>query len=54
LKKLLTTKELAELLKVTTVTIWRWRDNGLPFIKIGRSIRFDFDEVMKWIRANKN
>lgn len=43
-------KELQEHLKVSSVTIWRWRKEGLPFKKLGpQSIRFDLEEVMKWL-----
>lgn len=45
----ITTEELAEKLKVTRQTIWLWRKNGLPHIKISRSVRFDFEAVLEWI-----
>jgi excisionase family DNA binding protein len=31
----------------------RWRKEGMPFIKMGRGVRFDQDAVMKWIKDNK-
>jgi predicted DNA-binding transcriptional regulator AlpA len=46
---LLTTKDLQEMLKVTAVTIWRWRKEGMPFQKIGNSIRFKEREVIDWL-----
>jgi predicted DNA-binding transcriptional regulator AlpA len=46
---LLTTKDLQEMLKVTAVTIWRWRKEGMPFQKIGNSIRFKEKEVFDWL-----
>lgn len=52
MKKYITTKELAKMLQVAEITIFRWRQRGLPHIKVGRSIRYDFDEVMKWIEKN--
>lgn len=47
--ELLTTKELESLLKVTSVTIWRWRNQGMPFEKINNSIRFDRNKVLHWL-----
>jgi excisionase family DNA binding protein len=47
---LLTTEELAQMLKVSTRTLIRWRKEGLPHIQVGyRTIRYDLNEVMKWI-----
>jgi excisionase family DNA binding protein len=52
---LITTKELQEKLGVTSVTIWRWRKEGLPFKKIGvKSIRFDLAEVEAWIEKQNS
>ena len=53
-EKYLTLNELSEKLKLSRSTIDAWRREGLPFIKMGRNIRFDEDEVMKWIRENKS
>lgn len=52
-KSLLTTTDLMNKYKVARSTIDRWRKDGMPFIKIGRGIRFDEDEVQKWIENNK-
>jgi len=49
----LTTKELQEKFKVTRGTINNWRNEGMPFKKIGRLVRFDYDKVIKWIDENK-
>ena len=46
---LLTVEELMEMLKVSRTTIYLWRKNGLPYKKVGRSIRFDYKEVRDWI-----
>lgn len=51
--KHLTAKQLAEHFQVAPLTIYRWKEKGLPFKRIGsRSIRFDLDEVNSWL-ANK-
>lgn len=49
-KKLITRAELAEILSVKVRTIDSWSsDYGLPRIKINSSVRYDLDEVMKWV-----
>jgi predicted DNA-binding transcriptional regulator AlpA len=50
MSELLTTRELADYFKVTTQTIWRWRDKGMPHIKLNsQNIRYDLVKVNKWI-----
>ena len=49
--KLITISELAELLNVTTRTIYNMvYKNEIPFIKIGGTYRFDADEVIEYFR----
>ena len=48
----LTIKELSEMLKISRFTINNWRDKGLPTIKIGQAVRFNEEEVKKWIEEN--
>lgn len=48
---LLTTKELAEMLQVSSRTIMRWMKFGLPHIKIERTTRFDQDSVSEWLSS---
>lgn len=52
-KTLLTTEDLMLKYKVSRSTIDRWRKEGMPFSKIGRGVRFNEDEVQKWIENNK-
>ena len=47
-KGLLTTEDLMDFFNVTRNTIYNWRSEGLPFIKIGRNIRFDPNDVVEW------
>ena len=50
----LTTKDLCSIYKVTQVTIYNWRKEGMPFITLnGRGIRFEKEPVDEWIRGNK-
>lgn len=47
--EMLTVKELAKRLKIGPHTIWKLRKKGLPFVRIGGSVRFDWAKVMGWI-----
>jgi excisionase family DNA binding protein len=51
--EMLTVEELCAWLKVTRKTTERWRKDGLPYIKVGRSVRFEKDEVLKWLKDNQ-
>lgn len=47
---MLTKKELALILKVTTMTIDRHMKNGLPYKKFPNgTVRFDLEKVMEWL-----
>ena len=52
-EKLITIQQLCELVQVSRSTVDRWRAEGLPFIKIGRGIRFDEKSALEWIK-NRN
>ncbi len=34
-------------------TAWRWRRQGMPFVKLGNQIRYDKDEVLKWLKDKR-
>ncbi|MCM3425583.1 helix-turn-helix domain-containing protein [Bacillus paralicheniformis] len=53
MEKLLTPKQLSEILQVSIETLRRWRKEGMPYKQIGRSVRFNQEEVEKWIEENK-
>lgn len=49
-----TAQELAQMLRVTEMTIYRMAKRGqLPFYSIGRSMRFRAAEVEEFLRAAK-
>ena len=52
--QLLTMKELMAFLKVKRNTVYELRRQGLPVIHLGRSVRFDQDEVIAWVRSNSS
>lgn len=37
---------------ISRTTMWRLRQAGLPYVRIGRGIRYNPDQVMSWLAAN--
>ncbi len=53
LERLLTVKDIADLLQLSQVKVYRMiSDHGLPSIKIGGSRRFRPSEVYAWIEQH--
>lgn len=53
-KRLINKKELAEYLNLSIYTIDTWvSQNRIPYIKMGRRVLFDLDEIEKWIEEQK-
>lgn len=51
---LVTIKELSEFLKVKSSTLYSWVHSGtIPFIKLNGLLRFDMDEITKWVESSK-
>jgi len=52
--RLLTTREVAELLALSTATVLDWFEAGrLPGFKLGRVVRFRESEVLAWLEAQR-
>lgn len=50
---LLTENELCDRLKVDRCFLWKCRNNGMPFIRLGsKIIRYNYEEVLKWFEEN--
>jgi excisionase family DNA binding protein len=49
---LLTVDELCKWLKITRKTTERWRKEGMPFVKIKGSVRFERKAIEHWIEEN--
>lgn len=49
----ITEKELCEWLKIERMTAYRWRKQGLPHIGSRKSIRYNKEEVEKWLREKQ-
>ena len=50
---MLTTKELAEYLKVHENTIYNLTKKGMPYFRIGNDFKFKIEEVEGWLRNNQ-
>ena len=51
---IITEKELSERLKITKVTLHKYRKEGkIPFSQVGRTIRYDYKEVMETLKFKK-
>jgi hypothetical protein len=51
--ELVTEVEIADFLKLSTRTLQSWRINndGPPFVRVGRAIRYRLRDVVRWIEA---
>ncbi len=53
--KVLTVKETADALKVKPQWVYRMiRSDGLPFIRLGRQVRVDEDDLKKWVAERRS
>ena len=54
-KKFLTKKELAELLGLSIYTIDAWvsQRREIPFVKMGKRVMFDIEDVQEWVESQK-
>lgn len=46
----ITEQELCEWLKIKRLTAYRWRKDGMPYIGSRKSIRYNKEEVEKWLK----
>ena len=46
----LTADELAQFFKIKKPTVRLWTRQGVPCLKAGRLVRFNIDEVERWLR----
>lgn len=50
MSRLITTNDLMEKLKVSRTAINNWRNEGMPYEKLGKLVRFDEDAVINWLK----
>jgi excisionase family DNA binding protein len=52
--KIITIKELSELLKINKKTLYNWAELGqIPCIKLNGCLRFNVDDIHAWITSCK-
>lgn len=49
LTRLLTMQELTKKLNCSRQLIYYWRDEGMPYLRLNRTVRYDYEEVMEWL-----
>ena len=50
MEKLMTAKQVGELLEVNLSTVYHWVHIGLiPYVKLGKCVRFKKSELFRWI-----
>lgn len=51
---IVTVKELSQIMKVAEKTIYQWTEmRQIPCYKLHGCLRFDLDEVLKWVKMCK-
>jgi len=52
--RLITVQDAAKFLAVSTSTLYGWvYQRRIPFVKVGRALRFELAELQKFIQANR-
>jgi excisionase family DNA binding protein len=53
-QRLLTVQEAAHLLSVSVSTLYGWVwQRRIPFVKVGRALRFERDDLERFIQSNR-
>lgn len=48
---LLTSDQICNALHIERTTLWKLKNNGMPYIRVGKKlIRYDLDEVIAWLK----
>ena len=54
MNKLLSPQELSAALSISIETVYAWTSQKrIPYIKMGRLVRFNADEVNKWLERQR-
>ena len=51
---LLLKKELADRLQISVSTVSKMQAEGLPTIQFGKSVRFDYEEALAWVKSRRD
>jgi excisionase family DNA binding protein len=51
-RDVLTTAEVAELLRLNPQTLWKWRRDGTgpPWFRVGSGVRYHREDLQEWTR----
>ena len=53
--KLLDISQLSETINIKKKTIYDWTHKGLiPYVKVGRLLRFDLNDIERWLKSKKH
>ncbi len=53
--KLVDISQLSEIINIKKKTIYDWTHKGLiPYVKVGRLLRFDLNDIERWLKSNKH
>lgn len=54
-KDLIDVRELSEYLGITVETAYNWvSQKKIPYIKVGRLLRFDLDKINEWLEKSSH
>jgi len=53
-RRLMTVQEAADYLAISVSTLYGWAwQRKVPFVKVGRALRFDATDLEKFVRCNR-
>ena len=51
---IMNTDQICEAFGISKSTLNNWRkEKGLPYIKVGRTVRYDYDAVVEWLKKHE-
>jgi len=51
--KLYTVQDVLDYAQISRGTLYKLMNRGLPYMKIGRSLRFDEDSIREWFKSKE-
>ncbi|EHN6916832.1 TPA: helix-turn-helix domain-containing protein [Campylobacter jejuni] len=53
IKEYMSEKDLSKFLNISLTSLWRLRkENKIPYIRIGKTIRYEKNAIIKWLKIN--
>jgi len=54
MSNIMNTDQICQAFGISKSTLNNWRkEKGLPYIKVGRTVRYDFDAVVGWLKKHE-